>query len=224
MLVVSKKRYIPVTVNTMVLSNEDYYFYLHRDVYDQTVILSDQYPDLQNLKELVGGTRTNDAVVDWFHEQAPKPLHILAPYLALVDGQIEEDMELCCGILHVVTTMIHVRNFVLKPMEVRKSVSFSLSIKDEYAMAWDRFFLTAIPYVESRNHIAALMSALYQQQSIDSGQALVASSNEVAVDPQHSLTTTGKLEGISISREEPTNSPTLVANAAERRATKELLL
>src|SRR5690606_33779091 len=108
---------------------------------------------------------------------------------------------------------------VLKPVEVRKSVSFSLSIKDEYEMAWDRFFMTAIPYVESRNHIAALMSAIYQQQPTDSGQALVASSNEAAVDSQHLLTTTGKLEGISVSREKTTNSPTLVANAAERRAT-----
>ncbi|OBY77766.1 hypothetical protein BBG47_19955 [Paenibacillus sp. KS1] len=148
MIVCSKERYIPVTINTLVLHKEDRYYYVHRDVYDQAVILADRYADLEHLMELVGGTSVNQEIVEWFYQQAPRPLHILAPYLRLVDGALERNIEICCGVLHAITAMISVRNFILKPQEIRKSVSFSLTAKEEYEMAWDRFFLSAIPYEE----------------------------------------------------------------------------
>jgi hypothetical protein len=147
MIVASKERYLPVVVNTLVLSKDDWYFYLHRDVYDQAVILTDRYDRaVDDLMELIGNKQRNEEAVRWFYEQAPKPLHILAPYLQLIDGEIARDMELICGVLHVVTAMIQVRQFILKPPEIRKSVSFSLTIKEEYEMAWERFFVSAIPY------------------------------------------------------------------------------
>jgi hypothetical protein len=148
MIVVSKDRYLPITANTMVLFKDERFFYVHRDVYDQAVVLTDRYPDMQELRELVGGTDHNDDTVLWFAQAAPRPLHILAPYLSLIDGKVEQDIEICCGALHVITAMIHARNFILKPVEVRKCVSFSLTVKEEYQMAWDRFLISSIPYSE----------------------------------------------------------------------------
>jgi len=146
MLIACKERLLPVTVNTLVLLKDDFYFYIHRDVYDQAVILSDRHKELNELVDLIGKSDLNHETVQWFYSNAPKPIHILAPYMYLVDGPIDPGMEECCGVLHVISTMIHLRNFLTKPPEIRKSVSFSLTIKEEYEMAWDRFIQSAIPY------------------------------------------------------------------------------
>lgn len=167
MIVCSKERYIPVTINTLVLLKEDRYYYVHRDVYDQAVILADRYADLEQLMELVGGTSVNQEIVEWFYQQAPRPLHILAPYLRLVDGALERNIEVCCGVLHAITAMISVRNFILKPQEIRKSVSFSLTAKEEYEMAWDRFFLSAIPYEERYQAAPSYRSLIVQEGQVE---------------------------------------------------------
>jgi|GEM_PF-1294946 len=148
MIVASKERYLPVTINTLVLAKNDMYIYIHRDVYDQAVVLADRYPTFDALRAEVGGSSLNEPTAQWFYEHAPRPIHALAPYLCLVEGLIEPELELVCGVLHVITGMIHVRNFVTKAAEIRRSVSFSLSIQEEYELAWDRFFATAIPYKE----------------------------------------------------------------------------
>jgi hypothetical protein len=147
MIIASKQRYLPVVINMIVLQKDDWYFYLHRDVYDQAVILADRYDQApEELAEMIGGYDHNDDTVRWFYEYAPKPLHILAPCLRLIAGRIDPDLELVCGVLHVITSMIQVRQFILKPPEIRRSVSFSLTIKAEYEMAWERFFASSVPY------------------------------------------------------------------------------
>lgn len=229
MLIVSKYRYIPVIVNTLVLFHDDLYYYIHRDVYDQAVILADQFDNLDSLQKLVTGSHSNERVVQWFYDHAPKPIHILAPYLSLVEGEIEQDMVLCCGILHVITSMIHVRNFVTKPEEVRRSVSFSLSIREEYAMAWDRFFLSAIPYEQSRDHIAALFEQLSRLTLTNEVARNEGSLKQGQMDQnlltEEELHTTTKLEGISVTREAIPERPkkTYASSEAERKATKNLL-
>ncbi|MFD0588509.1 hypothetical protein ACFQZE_10890 [Paenibacillus sp. GCM10027627] len=246
MLVVSKERYLPVTVNTLVLSANETYFYIHRDVYDQAIILSDRYDTLAELAELVGGYDHNDDTVQWFYEQAPKPLHSLAPFLALIDGRIEPDIELCCGVLHVITSLINARHFVRKPLEVRKSVSFSLSIKEEYEMAWDRFFVTALPY-EQRNSWYGMQPmfvpnaplanvAVEVQQKQSNAQAVQSETQPVASIPQAATQTAGLslaspdattlLEGFSYRKEEEEEAPVsakLASTNAERKAIKNLL-
>jgi len=162
MIAASKQRYLPTIVNTMVLSKNGWYFYLHRDVYDQAVVLSDKHeqsPD--ELSALIGGNPVNMETVRWFGEQTPRPLHILAPFLQLIDGEVEQDIEMACGVLHVITSMIQVRKWLTKPQEIRKSVSFSLTIKEEYELAWESFFASAIPYDQRGQllHAAHGMSA-----------------------------------------------------------------
>lgn len=194
MLVVSKERYLPVTINTMVLSKGELYFYIHRDVYDQAVILSDSYQQIEGLINEITGTQVNYATVVWFYENAPKPIHSLAPFLLLVDGEIEQDMEICCGVLHTITGMINVRNFILKPIEIRKSVTFSLSIKEEYEMAWERFFITAIPY-EQRHGLIQPTQQVFELPvvHVDSCAAVAKDSNPIAaISPSRSERSTLK--------------------------------
>ncbi|QGQ98835.1 hypothetical protein EHS13_30125 [Paenibacillus psychroresistens] len=152
MIVVSKIRYLPITINTLVLYKDEHFYYLSRDVYDQALLLMNNYPILKNLSDIFEGSKMNDSTVSWFFEKAPHPINILAPYLFLVNGPVEQDIELCCGVLNAITNMLNVRSFINKPSEIRKSVSFSLLIKEEYKIEWNRFFLSALPY-ESQNDI-----------------------------------------------------------------------
>lgn len=167
MLVISEKRYFPSTVNTIVLSKNDLYYYVHRDVYDQSVVLSDRH-NLESLSTVIGIKEEGTEIVSWFYENAPSPINILAPYLYLVEGEISKDMEECCGVLHSITAVINVRRFITQPAELRKSVTFSLSIKEEYELAWERFFMEAIPY-ESRNYMSTPTSN-YSYQNNDYSQ------------------------------------------------------
>lgn len=209
MIVVSKKRYLPVMVNTIVLSKDNWYFYIHRDVYDQVVVLSDRYDTLKSLVDLLGGTQPNDDVVSWFYTNAPKPLNILAPYLNLIDGKIDKDMELCGGVLHVITAMINVRSFILKPIEIRKSVSFSLTIREEYELAWERFFLTSIPYEQRENVARAPVEHNFTEipQAEDTVTTLLPT-----------------VSGHSDKRQAAAAQSLKAATDAERNATKKLLL
>lgn len=229
MLVVSEERYLPVSFNTIVLHAQDKYFYIHRDVYDQAVILADSYKSVEELASLVGGYEVNMDTVRWFHIHAPRPLNILAPYLLLIDGPIEPELEICCGVLHVITSLIQVRHFILKPQEVRRSVSFSLSIKEEYEMAWDRFFITALPYNQYKEMYLIANEPKYdmavnkaveveQPQPIHANQA-----SNVYTDPL----ATSLLEGISVKREEneqTVESPFITTTDSERKATRSLLV
>jgi len=232
MLVVSPKRYLPVAVNTLVLHAGGLYFYIHRDVYDQAVILADQYAELDELSTLVGGGADNRETARWFYSQAPKPLNILAPFLNLIEGELERDLELCCGALHVITSLIQVRHFIHKPQEVRKSVSFSLSIKDEYEMAWESFLMTAIPY-EKRHLAMASALPVYQEQAAGfevqqsaPERAYSAETAPIQALPVEALATS-MLEGFSVRREEEqAEAPKSMyaSTAAEKKATKQLLL
>lgn len=229
MLIVSKERYLPVSFNTIVLHEHDNYFYIHRDVYDQAVILSESYASLEELAALVGGYETNRDTVRWFHTQAPKPLNILAPYLLLIDGHIEPEIGICCGALHVITSLIQVRSFILKPQEVRRSVCFSLSIKEEYEMAWDRFFISALPYNEYKE-MCRIANDLKHDRTMNrtvKADAALPLHADQETKAQADPLATSLLDGISAKREEngqANESPFITMTESERKATRNLLI
>ncbi|GKX28653.1 hypothetical protein SH1V18_11330 [Vallitalea longa] len=169
MLVTSKKRYLPTTINTLVLIKNDYFFYIHRDVYDKAIMLTDRY----TLDELVENIQpqNNLSAINYYYENSPSPINILAPFLGLVDKGLPNDIETLTGAIHVITAAIDVKAYTLIESDLRKTLEFSLYIKEEYEMAWERFFMTSIPYDE-RNTIANT-----QQQMIDT-QTLAAATIE----------------------------------------------
>lgn len=146
MLYYSDKRFLPSTVNMMVLQDDDsMYYYVHRSLYDQAVILSDRYTKSQGTLAETIGCNSNKNDIRTFLSTAPKPVNILGYFLALVDVELD-DMEEMCGALHVISSGINLREFIKVPAAIRASVAYSLSIKEEYQMAWDRFFQEAISY------------------------------------------------------------------------------
>lgn len=155
MLIYSENRLVPTDVNMLVIraKNNNGYFYIHRALYDQAVIIHDIYGDEpMMLVEALTGKSESRADADRVLSELPPPLNIFGPYLLLVkDGLTElEDMV---GAIHVMSGPLHLRNMLKIPFEMRNTMpSFSLSIKDEYKLAWDRFFQTALPYTNDMFH------------------------------------------------------------------------
>lgn len=151
MLIYSENRLVPTDINMMVIKAKDDsgYFYIHRALYDQAVIINDIYgenPD-QLILALTGSEESRPDV-DYFIENAPAPINILGPFLLLVKSELEEFVDMV-GAIHVMSGPIHLRNMLKVPFEMRNTVpQFSLSIKEEYQLAWDRFFQNALPYSE----------------------------------------------------------------------------
>lgn len=149
MLIYSNKRLVPTDVNMMVIRDKDNtgYFYIHRALYDQAVIIHDIYSKDFSvlLKQLVGDT-TSRSDVDYFLENAPVPINALGPFLILIKEPLTDYIDMI-GALHVMSGPIHLRNMLKVPIEMRNSIpSFSLSIKEEYQLAWDRFMQNAMEY------------------------------------------------------------------------------
>lgn len=149
MLIYSKDRLVPTDVNMMVIRAKDNvgYFYIHRALYDQAVVIHDIYGEEPvNLIKALTGKEESRSDVDYFLENVPAPINIFGPYLLLIKDELEifEDMV---GAIHVMSGPLHLRNMLKIPFEMRNAMpSFSLSIKEEYQLAWDRFFQNTMPY------------------------------------------------------------------------------
>lgn len=161
MLVTSKERYLPTTINTLVLIKNDYFFYIHRDVYDKAIMLNDRY----TLDELVENIepQNNLSAIKYFYENTPSPINILAPFLGLVDKGLPNEIETLTGAIHVITAAIDVKAYTQIESDLRKTLEFSLYIKEEYEMAWERFFMTSIPYDE-RNTLNNINQQMFEPE------------------------------------------------------------
>lgn len=164
MLVTSKKRYLPTTINTLVLVKNDDFFYIHRDVYDKAIILTDRY----TLEELIKNIEPehNLSAIQYFYDNTPAPINILAPFLGLVVEGLPEDIEILTGAIHIITAATDVKAYTRVHTELRKTLEFSLYIQEEYEMAWERFFMTSIPY-EERNTLNINQPESLQKESIN---------------------------------------------------------
>lgn len=144
MLIRSETRYVPTAVNMLVLQGQDgAFYYVHRSLYDQCVILRDQYRELlESFYKLLGATEGHPAVCDTFMESVPEPLDILGPFLSLItDADKLEDVTEMCGALSSMSMTVDFRKMFRVPAAVRASIKFSLSVREEYKVQWDRFFM-----------------------------------------------------------------------------------
>ena len=132
----------------MVLAREDGkgYFYIHRMLYDQAVVIHDIYKDeIPMLIKALTNKEESRADVDYFLENTPAPISSLAPFLLLVKSGLEEFKDMV-GAIHVMSGPVNLRGLLKYPYELRNTPSFSLSIREEYELSWDRFFQTAMPF------------------------------------------------------------------------------
>lgn len=147
MLVVSEKRLVPAHINTIVLQGDDgMYYYMHRDFYDQMVVLTDTYVHGDKISVLTQKLFGKDftefpANVLDFYDRVPWPVKMAAPFLLLVNKveQLTEFIDLV-GAVSVMSMSLNMRMMTKLPKEVLAAVTFSLHVREEYQPTWDRFF------------------------------------------------------------------------------------
>lgn len=146
MLIFSENRYTPTDINMMVIAGNGGYYYVHRSLYDQAVILHDIFKDnVSGLVDiLVPGAQITESI-HLFTTEVPAPINILGAFLVLIKEEISELKDMV-GAIHVMSGPLNLRQMITVPIEMRTTIHFSLSITEEYQLAWDRFFTTAIPY------------------------------------------------------------------------------
>ncbi len=142
MLICSKERFFPTEVNMLVLETEAYYFYVHRSLYDQAVVLDDLYGgDQISIERLCMdiADRKPNSMVRTFLNEAPKPINILGCYLLCLSDELDDFVDMV-GAIHVMSGPLNFRRLITLDKALRNSVRFSLSIKQEYLLSWDRWF------------------------------------------------------------------------------------
>lgn len=147
MLIYSEERLVPTDVNMLTIKGANNgYYYIHRALYDQAVIINDIYKDdvPMLIKDITNGNETREDV-ETFMETAPSPIRILGPFLLLVKEELHEFVDMV-GAIHVMSGPINLRGLLKYPYEMRNNPTFSLSIREEYELAWDRFFKTTMPF------------------------------------------------------------------------------
>ena len=148
MIIYNDSRLVPTDVNMMVIRSKDNigYVYIHRALLEQAVIIQDMYEDnLQMLIKAVTSKEESRADVDYFFENAPAPINYLAPFLLLVKSELDSMTDMY-GALHVMSGQLNFRKMLKISPEMRSTPTFSLSIREEYQLAWDRFLQNAMPY------------------------------------------------------------------------------
>lgn len=163
MLIYSEEHYVPTDINMMVIrgKNNEGYFYIHRMLYDQAVILNDIYgDDYSNLIMAITNSKESRADVDYFLEHAPTPIHIFGPFLLLIKEEVTDFIDMI-GAIHVMSMPLNLRGMLKVPYDMRTNVyQFSLSIKEEYKLAWDRWFILNRKIDDNQANVYALNSPM----------------------------------------------------------------
>lgn len=148
MFVADNQRRVPANVNTMILQGDDgTYYYMHRDLYDQLVILSDVYAYSEKINIMCNSVKEGASIetmpdnLKSFYDRVPWPIKAATPFLLLV-SRVEElsDFNDLCGALSVMSMSVNLRRYLKVDKSLRAAVTFSLHVTEEYKPTWDRFF------------------------------------------------------------------------------------
>ena len=120
------------------------YLYVSQNTYDQALLLYDRFEGEKGvLNRTIGEGSNKKEYADFFFENAPEPICILAPFLntLLCDMELKLEMRMLCGVLHQMSQTIDFNSFVNVPKEVRAKVKFSKTTLVGYEKSWDDILL-----------------------------------------------------------------------------------
>lgn len=154
MIVLSEDRYVTTMPGYITLQDSDgVYYYIHKNLYEQAVVVEDRYgEDVDRLVELIGGNKENPAI-EKFVKYVPRPVSIMGYFLALVTEDIDDFTD-AVGALDVISSTINLRNLIKFPVEVRQTVQFGMSVKNEYQDAWDHFLESCYKYEDVKGALS----------------------------------------------------------------------
>lgn len=141
----------------------------------------------------------------------PEPIDILAPFLALVTGCDELDnLDDMCGAISSMSMTVDFRKMFKVPAAVRSSIKFSLSVREEYRVQWDRFFLetpTLEQVYSAQPPVPAVSRPLTPDESVaiveEDGEAVEVTYTGESYDMDDLMSRLDAISGESEEDEEP---------------------
>lgn len=127
-------------IRLFIEEDDDNVIYVSRQIYNQAVVLADRFEgDCTMLAEKLQIGDNQSLAVEYFIEIAPEPLSMLAPFLAFVSDKLELpcDLEVLCGALHQISTVINFEHIVKVPKEIRANVDFTKRFIQGYVESWE---------------------------------------------------------------------------------------
>lgn len=120
-------------------TNDGAMIYLSLNVYNQAVVLNDRWEGaVALLASKMNIPSGREEIIKYFAGNAPEPLTILAPFLGLVQKEVEleKDLEMLCGVLHMMSMTIDFNNYTKVPQEIRANVIFGNRALGQYKQSW----------------------------------------------------------------------------------------
>lgn len=121
------------------IESDGAFVYLSKSTYEQALLLADRMEnEITYLQSLVLGddVANNKIAQDYFFENAPEPVNILAPFLGLVQPILGCNMRELCGVLHMLSMQIDFNLYTKVPKEVRAGVMFTKNSIRRYEQNW----------------------------------------------------------------------------------------
>jgi hypothetical protein len=147
LLIFSEQHLLPVVGGIITLGGPGGYIYCHRVLYDAAVVLEDRYKTKEALVQELGTTKHGN-VVEFFYENAPSPIRILAPYLAYTNEPDVLDLEHCCGFLHTISKILDLRTVPTIQPALRKTINIHVDPDESYLIQWKMLMKEWFDYAE----------------------------------------------------------------------------
>lgn len=122
----------------------EYYFYLDRYSYEQSIVLRERYSFVDSLREVlgVGVENTVYANMKFFRDNVPEELVIFAPFIGIMRLTEEvTDIVQLCGYLHQLSRAIDFAAYAGAHQDIRARLNMTLDFLNEYEESYRSIIL-----------------------------------------------------------------------------------
>lgn len=192
---------LDVDVKTEDGKDSDSVVYVSKNTYDQCVRMHSRFEgELNPICRFLGVDRSVTSNVDWFFNNMPEPLNILAPFIGILEKShsIEaENAEQMLGYLHILSQMINFDGYSLVSQEVRADVSVGNAVLKSYKESWSDIE-TSLEDIA----VPALNDALLARLQLTSGAVVPAAATQTNTTSTEESSVDVDLENAALFDEE----------------------
>lgn len=114
--------------------------YVSKNTYDQCVRMHGRFEgEIGYMCRNLGVEYGEGTPVDYFYNNAPEPINILAPFIGVLvkAGHKVDEIEGMFGYLHIMSQIINFDAYMLMPADARADVTIGNSVLKSYKESWE---------------------------------------------------------------------------------------
>lgn len=114
--------------------------YVSKNTYDQCVRMHGRFEgEIGYMCRNLGVEYGEGTPVDYFYNNAPEPINILAPFIGVLvkAGHKADEIEDMFGYLHIMSQIINFDSYMLMPADARADVTIGNAVLKSYEESWE---------------------------------------------------------------------------------------